>query len=555
MQKKIVRYLLFLFMIVWIITGNCSNPSNPGTPYSNTLPETRLSNIPVNDSLGRYPASSPTVALYWIGDDPDGFVTAFRYRWSYREHGVTIYNDWKTILNLTVSGVVMLVKGSIASVPKIYNYFATLPPGSVDSVVTKLTYGKAIYVEGDTVLSADPKQIENPHKGVFIFESKDTLNPHTFEVKAVDNEAAEDPTPASVTFWTPKALPPDTRVIPPYPADSSFLIDRITDTFSGLKFYFEGIDPYSKGLEYSWSVDSLKWSPFSSEQSATVTAADLKPPYTRTHTFYVKARNDYALEDSTPASYKFTVVVPVFIDPAQPHKILLLNDTRNGSGNKGDPNSLQLNSFYSALLDSLGKIGKYDAWTVKTQGFPKRTTLGNYSTVVLYNDNYLGDLAVKISSDRAQLLSEYLTVGGKLIVSGWQLPLAFDNPDSFFVNRIHVYTVSFNQPNYYLVNYNRDFIGAYGQNGYPDFLLDTTKMPQAWGGALSRMAVISPRGFAEVIYLFNSKSDSVLFEKRTLGIRYLGITYSVIYFGFPLYYVDQRTAVATLRKAFQDIGE
>ncbi|MBP1649506.1 MAG: hypothetical protein H6Q30_2951, partial [Bacteroidetes bacterium] len=37
--------------------------------------------------------------------------------------------------------------------------------------------------------------------------------------------------------------------------------------------------------------------------------------------------------------------------------------------------------------------------------------------------------------------------------------------------------------------------------------------------------------------------------------RYLGITYSVVYLGFPLYYVEPDDALAILTKALQDSGE
>ncbi len=540
--------------------SDCSQPTNPGAPAGNQPPRTRLANVPVNDSTGRYPSSNPTVALYWIGDDVDGYVTAFRYRWSYRQQGVTFFHDWTTILNFSLTGIPMAVRGSVSAVPAVYQYFAKLLPASLDSTVSQLENGVPLLVSGDTVLAAD-KAIINPNKGVFIFESKDTLNPHTFEVKAVDNLGAEDPNPPSVTFWTPQALPPVTVIDQPYPPDSTLMIDHVTDTYPGLTFYFEGIDRSSKSLVYSWTVDSVRWSPYSTDQQAIVTASDLRPPYTGVHTFYVKARNDYGLEDPTPASRQFSVIVPTFTDPSAPHRILVLDDTRSGTARRGFVVNTQVDTFYQALFTTLGRDGTYDLWNVKKSGFPTSLVLSRYNAVVFANENYRGENPTQVTTVVSSLLSSYLSVGGKMIISSWQLPNLFSNPDSFFVNNVHAQTVReqflpFPPYTFYHVNnYSQDFIGATGALGYPDVIMDTTKMDTSWHGGMEYMAFISPRGFAEVIYTYNSKTLDRNFQGRSSGLRYLGLTYSVVYFGFPLYYAERQTAPLVLQKAFQDIGE
>jgi len=544
--------LLVVLLALCGLFSNCSEPTNPGAPIGNSPPRTRLANLPTDDPEGELPAATPRVTLSWVGDDPDGFVTAFRYRWNYKIPGdITVYRDWTTLLNVSITGVTMIVKGNPAVVPDVYNYFVTLSPGVQDSLVTVLFNGGSLVVAGDTVVAADPKTITNPNVGAFVFESEDTLNEHTFEVKAMDNLGVEDPNPASVIFWTPKALPPNTRLVSPFPLDSSFVIDEVTDTFPGLKFYFEGIDLKSKRLDYSWSVDSLRWSPFTSEQLAIVTVADMKQPWTGPHTFYVKARNDFNLQDSTPAQYTFTAVVPTFIDPAQPHRILILTCTRNGNGAKGFPSVAQINTFYGDLLTAAGKGGSYDAWaTTTTRQFPSRKALANYNAIIVNNDAQNGDVNGNLTAANGALLSEYLSVGGKLIVSAWKTAERFDT--TFAKDRFHIQ--SFSDPRYYRMNTANDFVGGRGQLGYPDLQMDTTKMLPAWGGALANIPYVSPRGFAEVIFTFESKTNSA-WQDRILGIRYLGITYSVVYLGFPLYYVEPDDALAILTKALQDSGE
>jgi hypothetical protein len=546
-------YLLVVLLALGGLLSNCSQPSNPGAPIGNSPPRTRLANLPINDPEGRLPSATPTVTLSWVGDDPDGFVTAFRYRWSYKtaDQG-TVYRDWTTLLNVSITGVTMIVKGDPSAVPDIYHYFVTLSPAVQDSVVNVLFTGGAVVVAGDSVVAANPKMILNPNVGSFIFESEDTLNEHTFEVKAMDNLGVEDPHPATVVFWTPKALPPDTRLVAPFPADSAFVIDKLTDTFEGLKFYYEGLDLKSKRLEYSWSVDSLRWSPFSSDQVAIVTVADMKQPYTGPHTFYVKARNDYNLQDSTPAYYTFRTVVPTFIDPSQPHRLLILTCTRNGNGNLGFPSVAQINAFYGSLLDAAGKAGTYDTWaTTIARAFPSRAAIAGYSTIIVNNDAQNGDVNGNLTAANGALLSEYLSVGGKLIVSAWKTAERFDT--TFAKDRFHIQT--FTTSGYYRMNTAFDFTGGRGLLGYPDVQMDTTKMLSLWGGALANIPFVSPRGFAERIFTYESKTDSLPFQGNILGIRYLGITYTVVYLGFPLFYAQPDQASAIMKKALQDCGE
>jgi hypothetical protein len=546
-------FLLVVLLAVGGLFSNCSQPSNPGAPVGNSPPRTRLANLPINDPQGRLPSATPTVTLSWVGDDPDGFVTAFRYRWSYKTSANTVvYRDWTTLLNVNITGVTMVVKGNPTAVPDVYHYFVTLASSVQDSLVSMLVKGGSLVISGDTVVAADSKRIMNPNVGLFIFESEDTLNEHTFEVKAMDNLGVEDPNPASVVFWTPKALPPNTRLVAPFPADSSFVIDKLTDTFAGLKFYFEGIDLKSKKLEYSWSVDSLRWSPFSTDQAAIVTVADMKQPYTGPHTFYVKARNDYNLQDSTPAQYTFRAVVPTFVDPAAPHRILILTCTRNGNGNFGFPSVAQMNAYYGGLLDAAGKAGKYDSWaTTTTRQFPSRKALSGYNVVIVNNDAQNGDQNGNLTAANGATLSEYLSVGGKLIVSSWKTQERFDT--TFAQDRFHIQ--SLNNAFYYRMNTANDFIGGKGLLGYPDVHMDTTKMLPAWNGALANIPFINPKGFAEVIFTYDSRRDSTLFEGNPLGIRYMGITYTVVYLGFPLFYAQPNDALAIMKKSLVDVGE
>jgi hypothetical protein len=98
----------------------------------------------------------------------------------------------------------------------------------------------------------------------------------------------------------------------------------------------------------------------------------------------------------------------------------------------------------------------------------------------------------------------------------------------------------------------RECIGAYGLFHYPSVSFDTSKL--ASGGAMDSIVTGTSLGFGEVIYQFIPKTNTSPWNGVPIGSRYIGPTYNVIYFGFPLYYVEQTTATEVMRKALFDIN-
>jgi hypothetical protein len=114
---------------------------------------------------------------------------------------------------------------------------------------------------------------------------------HTFEVRAVDKAGNRDETPASQT-WTIDTAAPDTSLTskPPDPDNDN------TPTFS-----FTGSDPGGSGVtSFECQVDGSGWASCSS-------------PYTTPglsdgpHTFEVRAIDNAANTDASPASYTWTI--------------------------------------------------------------------------------------------------------------------------------------------------------------------------------------------------------------------------------------------------------
>jgi len=487
-----MRRIVF-FLVALGLLGSCSKPKNPGSPWPNIPPDTRLANVPPNDPEGRYPLFA-IVTLYWVGSDPDGYVVAYRYRWSYQEEGQTKFHEWTTI-------------------------------PAIDSAGNP--------VEGATM-------------GTFIFESYDSLNPHIFQVKAVDNEGAEDPTPAEVMFWTKRALPPETEIKSgPDSLREVFIIDEVTDTWEGITFTFSGMDDDGDVVDYAWRVDDNPWSEWQLATSATVLAKHLGQPLTGVHTFYVKARDDTKIEDPTPAHWRFRVVVPTWERP-----LLVLDHTRDGTGMPGSPTDAQVDDFYQRLLTGSGRTD-FDTWDVKQKGFPDRRDLGKYRLIIWYDDLFIVDVTSRMQSADWEALQDYLNVGGKLIVSGWRFANVFPSytdADTFLYHYVHTQLGGAEITQ-------KDFIGARGDAGYPNLAIDPSKLPASWNGAIDRIALLEPWSFGETIYYFDSRSDLPDFEGKPVGLRYLGTTYSVIYFGFPLYFMEEAAATQALDKALKDLGE
>ncbi len=567
----------------------------------NIPPITRLSNVPPPDSF--IVTKNPRLTLYWVGDDPDGFVVAFRYRWNFRLNSTSPfqYKPYSMVLNIIVSNFALMTDATTDNVPNVYHYFATLPPeGLYPDSANALDAGHILTIAGAHVWASNPKAVRypvhtSPNSGTFIFDSQDSLNPHTFEVSAIDNDAAIG-TPATVSFGTPRVPPPQTQLTS-CPSDTILVRDKKTDTFGGVQFQFQGFDPNSRTIDYSWVIDkdqwpqdAIPWSAFSQSTTASVFASDFPDPYQTRHTFYVRGRNEFGSIDTLGyyvhttfdgnnnpigvdtiySRCSFNTLYPLFLRPGAQKKILFLNDCYNygaGGGTVIRPTIPMIDDYYRAMFNSIGLAGKYDVFDVidisstGTHIFPGRGQLGQYSTVILTQDvvsdadNTVG-FGHGITSGRAKILTDYCYIGGKLIFGGWALPFAL-NGGADFVNTIgHMQTLG--------TDLNRgNFIGVHGDKGYPDLAVDTTRLDTAWHGGLTFTWPGRPSGFGEIIGRYDAADDnsvlSFFFPQRiegmTIAVRYIGITYSSVYFGYPLYYMDQSSAAQAMRKALVDMQE
>ena len=595
-----VSYLLSCALLAFV-AGGCENPEGPVKP--NTAPDTRLANVPANDTIAKYilQGAIPEETLYWVGDDPDGYVIAFRYSWTDVYGGTSSPNDTVTLLNLTTIGetpldTLVIVSEFTARNPgslfRIYNFLATLDPndaGTLDRIIDSLSTLRPFtlpYPSGailtDSIRGADPLNNEAPTKGIFIFDSPADSNLHKFQVWAVDNSGAIDPTPATLHFWT---LPSPGLIVEieagPTLSTNAYVLRYPTERNPGLLFQFDGEDVSTDQRDFSWVVDdTVNWSAWDPQDYAVVSALNFQETGSDTHTFYLRGRNRWGVISPT-VSRMFTASVPAIDDPNWPKKTLVMINCRILPG-APTPNwmppvdTTAVKDFYIEVLDSLGKtLGtNYDTWVNASHtsyAFPTRDVLSQYTSILLLSEQELPFLGSgsqgKIVQAKQDLLEEYLNIGGKLIFSSPPAIRFSLTPYDVFADAfLHVLTDSSATPFPFLQNGAYDFVGAVGKLGYPSVSLDTAKtatFPAEADGAIKNIALNYPRGFGQTIFEFDSKSGDPVFDNAPLGVRYLAPpalppareTYSVVYFGFPLYYLKMSDVIAVLGKAFEDINE
>lgn len=559
------------------------------------------------------PFKSPLVKLYWVGNDPDGYVTAFMYRWTYKDKyaDTTVHlRPWITVLNYVTNDndrMILVLDVPEADAPKaaleVFKYFTNtdLDPEkrnpsspnydtSLVNTYERLATGQVSIIKNYRVYASNPRGNrypvhESPNAGTFIFESDDFLNRHEFEIRAIDNEQAIGRSD-TVRFWTPKVEPPRVTIVyslgaSVLPTDTVFVLDNLTYTWPGIKFTFNGSDRNSRVITYSWKVDNKDWKPFQSSTIARITAADIDTPYTGRHVFRVRARNEFGTitpPDSQPQS-PFNAVYPGFVTGI-PKRVLLVNVNKNPAANtitKSNRPEAEIMQYYQNIFNNLGIPN--DIYNPRGTGHPSFAKLADYSTIYIVSDNLPpGDSRMQIQTKR---YSDYLAAGGTMLMNAvaWTVyPTVFaTSPETLLVQRFQLRDLQ--DPaagGTYVMNREFDCIGAFGdaRAGYPTLEIDTSKCDPDTGAiqgswvarttGLRRIFKCQPQGFAETIYRFNSNVDSLGdnsefpakegFENEICGLRYIGATYRSVWFGVPLFYMKQDQAQAAIRKAMIDLG-
>ena len=169
----------------------------------------------------------------------------------------------------------------------------------------------------------------------------------------------------------------------------------------------------------------------------------------------------------------------------------------------------------------------------------------------------------------------YLSIGGKAVIFGRWGDVALDNttvdtirycPGTFAGGYKEYFNIDYRViPRTYInastMVLESDLIGAHSQSpDYPDLVWDSLAASHH-SGTLNRLTGIPCPTYSiltgsnyEIIYTYNSSTDSSLTEGRPVAWRSVGSPYEYVYFDIPLSFMDRGPAIAALRQAIGDMG-
>jgi len=237
--------------------------------------------------------------------------------------------------------------------------------------------------------------------------------------------------------------------------------------------------------------------------------------------------------------------------------ILVVDGTRDGPGGPLAPSDLEVDTYYDLLLSHAGPLSYYDLADSAAIGVAiADADMAAYSTLVWHSDVRASRSLYQDTTE----LREYLEQGGNLILSGWKLSASLlagggsastvFPPTSF--TPLYLKVDSMRTTGIFANDF---YIAQSAMSGYPSVKVDSVKIPN-YNGTLVNTDAFSPplRPGADVIYTHRGKTPST-FDGKPVALRFLGSPYSVVFFDFPLYYMEFPTAQAALERALLDLGE
>lgn len=473
-----------MLLLAGVFVSSCDT-FDTQPPSENQPPNTTVANVPVEgDTL------FALVTLHWDGEDFDGFVAGYEYRYTTRHlvEGGEETTDW------------------------------------TETDQTSLTLA---------------------------FNSSDDLNEQIFEVRAVDNNGTVDPEPAEKRFFTKKTIFPETEIASPAPDDQFFFLDQTTDWWRGVPITFTASDADGEVVEYGWAVDDEDWT------WTTDTTLYIGPEHFSGgkggHTIRVTARDNTNLLDPEPAEVTVELVRPSF-----DRDILIIDETLEEEfPAQFRRTDAEVDEFYASIF------GVEESWDYSESGLPPKDILGRYKLIIWHADNNysLARNAHKLPSHTEEL-SDYMNVGGDLVMSGWRMLKSFAPEEGFpkafkpgdFVND-YLHIKAANETD---ITIPGDFIGATGVGDeFSDVAVDTTKLLEVFPyfGYLSQINIIPERaGFTDIIYSYQSRGELPLMRGSAVGLRYYGTSFDAVVLGFPVLFLKEEDAATLANEVLTSLG-
>jgi hypothetical protein len=494
-KRKVL--ILFLCVSLIIITMNLSCDFETNEPFANRPPNTTLANIPVEgDTL------YALVTLAWDGEDNDGFIAKYRYRYTtyYMEEG-------QTIEEVNPDSIV------------VHNW--------IDTTETSVTIA---------------------------FDSPSPVNYQYFEVVAIDNNDNVDPTPATKKFFTLPTSFPDTEIlIPQTDREDVFAKETVDDWWPGIPLRMSASDADGQVIEYAWKVNDGEW--HWTEDSIVYIHPSEFIPLEETHWIHVISRDNTNLLDPVPASRRIDIWVPTF-----ENDIIIIDDTNEDISFAGqeppydNTTDAKIDSFYFDIFGGNRGDLEITQWDFSFRGMISMRRLKDYKMIIWHKDQY--DYTAKNFIRNEKLIKDYLHVGGKLVFSGhrllgqymdqsyerpppeagWLPPLLFKPGqwNSFVYDYLHVQVADVTK-----IEGTLESIKGANSNFTGEIFPEPAKIPARFPyyGQLGHIFAFDTwGGFTVPIYTYHGSDPRV--DGKVCGLRYFGSVYDLIYLGFPLWYLQ-----------------
>ncbi len=372
----------------------------------------------------------------------------------------------------------------------------------------------------------------------FSTDSLGQAQPHTFEVKALDNDYAESE-PASIVLNASTFRPVPAIVRGPADGATRFSLAQPTSTWPGVEYELGGSDIHrdiyyniiEDGRVAQWShrVDEGPWTPWSADSLVYLYGLSEGD-----HTFEVRCRDDAGAISDSIAMRILNVLIPTLDET-----VLLVDDTGRPIGNVRDDGAFYMDSLFVAYSpDSIQTPEEETESRAITHEELQRVRLLVW---------YKGDLSERRNLEaNERILTEYVRIGGKLWLDGFELTGAFGYeamPDTSEANIL------------------RDWLGiedfsTVGDEGASLFTgvvpltdpfeaaaLDSFPQFASLDYTLSFIQKVYPADASEAVYSMTSREPA--YEGLPCAVRWpVGGPTRVLYFGFPLLYMKMADARA-----------
>ncbi|MGC9337796.1 MAG: T9SS type A sorting domain-containing protein, partial [Candidatus Cloacimonadia bacterium] len=214
--------------------------------------------------------------------------------------------------------------------------------------------------------------------------------------------------------------------------------------------------------------------------------------------------------------------------------ILLVDETKDGSGGPVDPVDTLVDSFYHWALQNYS-LTDYD---YAESGAPELEEIRNYSTVIWHDDDYNEHLI----GENIALLASLLISGGNVVISGWKTA---DYLPPFFLN-------NFLATDGVQIISTPDFLGAFGEDNYPYIDVNGDFVPP-WDDRWAYVATFEDAQSENVLYRYESFSGDN--DSLAVGLVDSIEAKNIVVLGFPLYFMQPGDVKAFYEKILSEFGE